>query len=108
MRRGKDCPLIFRVRNSRRISLVLLDEYYHAKRENVVKQFFRLLRVHPGSMDLTLWHLALNAGILVKLLGIGDPRSFTWRELCDRLGVGEDVLYRHKKEILRLIDEIKK
>ena len=88
--------------------LVLLDEYYHAKREDVVKQFFRLLRVHPGSMDLTLWHLALNAGILVKLLGIGDPRSFTWRELCDRLGVGEDVLYRHKKEILRLIDEIKK
>lgn len=88
--------------------LVLLDEYYHAKREEVVKQFFRLLRVHPGSMDLTLWHIALNAGILVKMLGVGDPRSFTWGELCNRLGVSEDVMYRHKKEILRLIDEMKK
>lgn len=88
--------------------LVLLDEYYHAKREEVVKQFFRLFRVRPGSMDLTLWHIALNAGILVKMLGIGDPRSFTWGELCDRLGVSEDVMYRHKKEILRLINEIKK
>lgn len=88
--------------------LVLLDEYYHAKRDEVVKQFFQLFRVHPGSLHLTLWHIALNAGILVKMLGIGDPKSYTWRELCRQLDVGEDVMYRHKKEILRLINEIKK
>lgn len=88
--------------------LVLLDEYYHAKRDEVIQRFFRLFRVHPGSMDLTLWHVALNAGILVKVLGIGDAKSYTWRELCRVMGVSEDVMYRHKKKILNLIDEIKK
>ena len=105
---GEGLPADFPREEFTEDQLVLLDEYYHAKRDQVVKQFFRLFRVHPGSMDLTLWHIALFAGILVKVLGVGDAKSYTWRELCRALGVSEDVMYRHKKEILRLINEIKK
>lgn len=87
--------------------LVLLDEYYHGKRDEVVETWFRLLRVHPDSMDFTLGHLALNSGILVKLLGVGDSRAFSWRELCRRLGVSENVMYKHKREIVAILHEMK-
>lgn len=80
--------------------LVLLEEYYYGKRDEVVRGLFGLLRVHPGSGELSLGHVVLNAGICARLLGVGDVGSYTWRDLARRLGVGEAVLYRHKREIL--------
>lgn len=88
--------------------LVLLEEYYYGKRDEVVRGWFGLLRVHPRSAELSLGHVVLNAGILVKLLGVGDARSYSWGELAEKLGVGEAALYRHKKAILDELRRMKK
>lgn len=80
--------------------LVLLDEYYHSKKEQVLRVFYELLRVHPESHDLELRQLIMNAGILAKILGIGDYRSYSYAELARRLGTSEASLYRHKRAIM--------
>lgn len=87
--------------------LVLLAEYYENKKWAVVRRFFELFRLHDGCMDLTLGHVILNAGILCKLLGIGDYRSYTDKALYESIGISETTYYRHKAALMKCLSELK-
>lgn len=82
--------------------LVMLEEYYLSKREATIHRFFRLLRIHPHSMDLTTRHVTINCAILAKLLRLHDLET-AWKDIAAQLGISLTTLKDHRAAIRQIL-----